>query len=117
MPNPTFPDIALPDIGLGESWEDGEIATPMEVGYEQTRPRYTRDRGRWPLKWETEPLTAADYATLMAFRETVRGGQILDWTHPVTHTVYTVRAKFGEFRWVDVGGVGGWAGSVDLREV
>lgn len=112
-----FPNIALPDIGLGESWEDGEISTPTEAGYEQTRPRYTKDRGQWTLSWEEEPLSVSDYNTLMAFRASIRGGQIFNWTHPFTHAVHFVRAKFSEFRLVESGGIPRWAGSITLREV
>lgn len=112
-----FPSIALPDIGLAESWEDGTISTPAEAGYEQTRPRFTRDRGNWKLSWEQEPLSKTDYNTLMAFRASVRGGQPFNWTHPFTKAIYAVRATFEEFRLVEVGGSPRYAGSITVREV
>jgi phage-related protein len=112
-----FPNIASPDLGIVESVEDSEIGTPTEAGYEQTRPRFTRDRHTWKLFWEQEPLSVADYNTLMAFRADVRGGQAFNWTHPFTHTPYVVRAKFGEFRLTEAGGIPGYAGSITLREV
>lgn len=114
-----WPAIALPDIGMTEGYEDSTIETPFEAGYEQTRPRYTRNRrGPWNLSWETIPLTPADYAALRAFLQTVRGGLSITWTCPFTETEHIVRVtQVGQFRLVSIDGVPGWAGSITLREV
>jgi hypothetical protein len=115
-----FPDIQLPDLGgFSEQLIDATISTPMEAGYKQTRPRYTRDRHIWSLPWEETPLTDADYLLLKAFFSTVRiGATIFIWEHSFRKTSHDVRfASISEFVPVSVGGVPGHRGRVVLEEV
>lgn len=90
---PTFPTLSCkPAYPLNPDGtkEDATVKSPYEGGYEQTRPRFTRVRRRWGLKYPK--MSAADKQTLESFEGTVHGGaDSFTWTHPVTSTSYTVR--------------------------
>lgn len=93
MANSTWPSIQAPSYPLGENPEDAVIRSPYDAGYEQTRPRFTRNRTTYQLKWPA--MSAADVATLRTFYITTlgNGAGIIDWTYPGTSTVKAVRFK------------------------
>lgn len=86
-----FPTLSInPSYPLDETREDSVIRSIFEGGYEYTRPRFTRIRRTWTLKYEL--LSQADKDALDNFLVTVRGGaDAFLWTHPVTNQTYNVR--------------------------
>ena len=107
--SPSFP--LAPD---GEI-EDSTLRSQFEAGYELTRPRFTRARRSWGVRYPV--VSSADKALLVAFEQTtVRGGaDSFSWTHPITSTVYSVRfagpLKYAQFA------IGKWSVEFMLREV
>ena len=85
-----FPTLSQnPSYPLGESREDATIRSSFEAGYEHTRPRFTRSRKSWNVKYEMLPY--ADVSTLDTFITTVReGADSFVWTHPSSLVTYTV---------------------------
>lgn len=85
-----FPSLPNPVYPLVEEYEDNTIRSPFEAGYEQTRPRYTRMRKTFILKYEF--LTNSDKTTLENFYYQMKGGAgSFNWTHPLTNETYQVR--------------------------
>lgn len=85
-----YPAIANPEYPLKEERLDSTLRNDMEGGYEQTRPRFTRIRTKFTLKYAV--LSQADKVTLDNFVASVMGAaNAFSWTHPTTGTVYTVR--------------------------
>jgi hypothetical protein len=92
MPSLTWPSsIPAPHLPLSESFDDPAIRTEMEGGYTNTRPRYTRIRGTWPLKWNA--LTETHYNTLKNFykNDTFGGSLFFSWTTPTDESTVNVR--------------------------
>lgn len=87
----TFPTLtAIQAVPMTEELEDATIRPPFEAGYEHTRPRFTRSRKTWSVKYEY--MTNTDKTTLDAFVTTVRqGADSFSWTNPQDSTTYTVR--------------------------
>lgn len=87
---PTFPTLTIPPTyPLDEQREDATIRSAFEAGYEHTRPRFTRNRYTWVVKYNMMP--SADKTTLEAFVTTVReGADKFSWTNPVDGAVHTV---------------------------
>lgn len=96
--------------------EDVVLRSPMESGYEQTRPRTTRARRSYGLNYNN--LKSADVALLRAFEITTlrNGADSFTWTHPIYSTSHTVRLagpiKFARTRAPTLHDV-----SMQLREV
>lgn len=70
--------------------EDAILRSPMEAGYEQSRPKFTRARRTYGLRYR---LMASDLAALRDF-ETVtlrNGADSFTWTHPIAGTTHAVR--------------------------
>jgi phage-related protein len=88
---PTFPTLTYScSFPIGEEREDATIRPGFESGYEHTRPRFTRSRKTFSIKYQN--MIAADKATLETFVDTVReGADSFTWTHPQTAVAYTVR--------------------------
>jgi len=91
---PNFPTLAtVPSFPLDPDGEieDAVLRSPFTGGYELTRPKYTRSRRIWGLRYPM--LTPADKNTLFTFEQTTlrNGADSFTWTHPVTATAYTVR--------------------------
>ncbi len=87
----TFPTLSMPPtFPLDEQREDATIRSSFEAGYEHTRPRFTKVRYTWNIKYNLLP--SADKATLEAFVTTVReGADSFTWTNPVDNVSHTVR--------------------------
>mgnify|MGYP001578067759 CR=1 FL=1 len=91
---PNFPSFAVaPSV---EGWEeeaasDPTIRSETEGGYTQTRPRFTRIRGKWTIQYTT--MTLADKNTMKTFERTtvIGGSNSFTWTNPADSTQYTVR--------------------------
>ncbi len=110
-----FPDIAAPVYPLHEDWEDVGISAGFEDGTEQSRPRFTRSRGSWTLRWNA--LKNADYEELIRFwKEDAQGKSVsFTWIHPVTGVARMVRfVQKQPFQQV---APGVWSGEMTLREV
>ncbi len=116
---------SFPSLSKDPSWpmdpdgeiEDSTIRSPFEGGYELTRPRFTRDRRKWGVRYVM--LSSSDASTLRTFEKTtVRGGaDSFTWTHPTTSTSYTVRFA-GPIRFTLVPpGTGKYNAEFTLREV
>ncbi|PIQ26127.1 hypothetical protein COW64_12340 [bacterium (Candidatus Blackallbacteria) CG18_big_fil_WC_8_21_14_2_50_49_26] len=71
--------------------EDVVLRSSAEAGYLQTRPRTTRARRSWGVRYPV--LDATDTAALRAFEITTlrNGADSFSWTHPISGTSYTVR--------------------------
>lgn len=71
--------------------EDVILRSPMEAGYEQTRPKTTRARRIFGLNYRA--LGNADVTLLRTFETTTlrNGADSFTWTHPLSGTTYTVR--------------------------
>jgi phage-related protein len=85
-----FPTLTVyPTYPLDEQREDATIRSAFEAGYEHTRPRFTRNRYTWVVKYNMMP--SADKTTLEAFVTTVReGADKFSWTNPVDSAAHTV---------------------------
>lgn len=70
--------------------EDNTIASDYEAGYQQTRPKFTRQRRVWGIKYNA--LSTEDKAILVTFEGTVNGtADAFNWTHPKDLTTHVVR--------------------------
>lgn len=79
-----------PQYPLDEDREDSTIKSDFEGGYQHTRPRYTRIRRKFNIRYKN--LSDTDKIILETFVNTVSGGaDRFLWTHPKTGTPYTVR--------------------------
>ena len=88
-----FPTLTRPPIyplDPDGELEDAVLRSESEAGYEQTRPKFTRARRSFGLRYR---MSDADVATLRAFELTtlVNGSDSFTWTHPLTSTSYTMR--------------------------
>jgi hypothetical protein len=112
-------NIEPPDYPLGVTSIASTIRSESEAGYVITRPRYTRTRKRWSLKWAM--MSASDYTSLETFfnETTIGGANSFTWDHPITGTIYTVRFAEDELSFnLSTPGVSGfYEGSVTLLEV
>lgn len=85
-----FPDTTdKPSFPIEETYEDNTIRSPLEAGYELTRPRYTKLRKRFRVRyvWATQDTKDA----IENFYQTVQCSEIFEWTHPKEGTTYNVR--------------------------
>lgn len=88
-----FPTLTKPPVyPLDPDAEqiDTVLRSDFTAGYEQTRPKFTRARRQFGLRYRLE---ATDLATLRTFETTtlVNGADSFSWTHPLTAVTYTVR--------------------------
>ena len=83
--HPRFPDIAGLSYPLKEQTFLPKVRTEFESGVVQSRPRFTRPKKRFALKWSRLPYT--DRLTLDAFFASV-GADVFIWTHPLTGVDY-----------------------------
>lgn len=112
---PIFPTLSQkPEYPLSEEREDSTIRSQFEGGYEHTRPRFTRIRKTFGLKYSMLP--DADKTTLDDFITTVKGSaDAFTWTHPKYGTQHNVRfTKPPKFEYVQHGY---WNVEIELREV
>lgn len=118
---PNFPALSTPPsypIDPDGEIEDAILRSPMEAGYEQTRPRTTRARRSFGINYIG--LKSADEALLRAFEITTlrNGADSFNWTHPLSATVYTVRLTGGAIKFVRIKSKAGLVNvSMKLREV
>lgn len=109
-----FPNVANPVYPLNEGRENPAISSQMENGIVVSRPRFTRIRKKWVLKWTA--LKTNEYQVLTDFWDKVCGGSLeFQWTHPVTGVVYTVRFA-GDINF-HLASHDLWEGEITLQEV
>nr|WP_092069587.1 hypothetical protein [Dendrosporobacter quercicolus]NSL47524.1 hypothetical protein [Dendrosporobacter quercicolus DSM 1736]SDL92859.1 hypothetical protein SAMN04488502_1011204 [Dendrosporobacter quercicolus] len=122
MTLPEFPEIQQPCYPFSSEWEDPALTSKMENGYIVSRPKFTRVRETFRLKWQALP--ARDYHALRTFwKDVVLGGsREFYWTYPevpddaYSKKVFTVRFISGEIRF-DLVGPGQYSGEFKLQEV
>lgn len=121
MAFPVFPNIMPPSYPFGERLENPALTSTMENGIVLSRPRFTRIRKTFTLKWSALP--ASDYEKLRSFWQTVLGGsQEFSWTYPaipgdsLSGKEYTVRFANGDIRF-DLASNGYYSGDLTLQEV
>jgi hypothetical protein len=107
-----------PDLPFTESREDQGKMSEVVDGPTISRQTKTKSRKTFRLNWENIPLSIDEYNALDNFLAQTRGSvHNFSWTHPVTHTSYTVKCiEIGEFRWA-VDGNPGWSGGIVIKEV
>jgi len=78
-----FPSsLPQPTIDFYESYVRPAIRSEMELGYVKTRPRWTRTRRRFTLRWTS--LTSFEKTVLVDFLEGIGyGGGSFMWTNPL----------------------------------
>lgn len=117
-----FPsNIQPPVYPFGNKLENPAMASAMENGTVVSRPRFTRLRETFSLKWTALP--AAEYELLRSFwKNTVLGGSDkFTWTYPAipgdaySGRVFTVRFT-GEMSF-DLVSQGYYSGNITLQEV
>ena len=76
---------------LDEESEDAVLRSNSEAGYQTTRPRFTRVRRKFTVKYEG--CTKSDKTLLDTFYYTTlsNGSAIFQWMHPQTSSVINVR--------------------------
>lgn len=82
--------ISSPGLALEEDAYNPVISKEFEAGYTQTRPRYTRAKKRFLLKWEYMPTTEVDILRDF-YEDDASGGAVFTWQHPVSSAYYVVR--------------------------
>jgi hypothetical protein len=85
-----WPSIANPDYPLTDEVNYPQIRTEFESGTVQSRPRWTRARRTFTLRWGA--MTEAHYALLEA-AFVADQGTTFSWTNPASSVTYTVRYK------------------------
>jgi hypothetical protein len=90
-----FPTIPNPDYPLDEETDFPAVRTQFENGATQSRPKFTRGRDAFTLRWTA--LAAAHLATLKAFF-LANQGAAFSWTHPQTAASHTVRFRDDTFK-------------------
>lgn len=121
MALPVFPNIQQPAYPLAEKLENPAIMSQMENGMVVSRPRFTRIRETFTLRWTALP--AADYTLLRSFwKTTVLGGsEEFTWTYPTVEgdeysgKVFTVRFASGDIHF-DLASCGLYSGEVTFQE-
>lgn len=122
MSLPVFPVIQQPSYPFSNQWENPALTSKMENGIVVSRPKFTRMRETFTLKWSVLP--AADYYALRTFwKHTVLGGsQEFAWTYPevpgdpYSGQVFTVRFAGSEPKF-DLIAPGLYSGELTLEEV
>jgi phage-related protein len=88
-----FPSLSTPPLVSGYEHSaalDPVLRSPLEAGYRQTRPRFTRVPKKWHISYSG--LSDSDQSALESFEASVKyGADSFTWTHPKTSTQYTVR--------------------------
>ena len=114
MPTLTFPTLPNPVFPIQTGSEDPTISSTFENGMEQTRPRFTRLRRSWTLKWTF--MLNEDRDTLMTFWNTTSGGSVeFIWTNPTDEQTYTVRFSGPpKENWINDRG---WEIEISLKEM
>ncbi len=103
-----------PDLPLEENYEENTLRSPMESGVVVTRPRFTRTRKRFTVRYSY--LTETEVLSLQNFEKQMGGSYPFSWTHPRTNTVYQVRfATTLQYRIITNPDM--WSVSFSLQEV
>ena len=88
MPLVHFPNtIPLPQYPFKESVFDPINRTSFDSGDVAARPKFTRARKKFELKWDY--LSPEEYAGIEDFFMALRGAAFV-WQHPITGKEYTL---------------------------
>lgn len=111
-----FPsEIKAPDYPLPESLEDAVIRSNMEDGTVKMRPKFTRNRKTFEVKWEHLPDEQKQVFETF-FAVTLKNGSLpFNWTHPKTGQQYVV--GFSEPPTMSLTLLHYWAVSMKIQEV
>nr|DAY74277.1 MAG TPA: minor tail protein [Caudoviricetes sp.] len=86
-----FPEsISAPDYPLQEALEDAVLRSNMEDGTVKTRPKFTRNRKTFEIKWGH--MTDVQKQTFENFYvSSLKNGSLpFNWIHPQTGKAYVV---------------------------
>lgn len=100
MANPVFPASLAPlqDSKYYEvEQEDTSMRSKTEGGYVVSRARHTRTP-RKTFSTGFTSISAAQFATLQGFFDSLTGGVVFDWTDPATGALYSVRFAEGPLK-------------------
>lgn len=117
----TFPAIQQPSYPLSNKLEDPSLTSKTENGMVVSRPKFTRVRETFVLKWQALP--AADYYKLRDFWKTTLGPSLeFEWTYPViagdpySGKKFTMRFAGGDMNFsMDLPGY--YSGELTVQEV
>jgi len=84
-----------PAYPIKEDYYKPVVRTESEGNYVHTRPRTSRGRNRWTLKWEY--IDDTDYQNLKGFFDENQGSAF-SWTNPIDSTTYTVMFSDDTFK-------------------
>lgn len=123
MSLPVFPDIKPPMTPNVEG-EDPGISTKMESGLVVSRPRFTKSRLSFFLKWgEKNALSTEEKTTLLNFyQNTAKGSsQMFEWTcnskfSPYYNQTFKVRFSPDSKLKINNKTIGFWTASIVLVE-
>lgn len=115
-----FPALSRPPsypIDPDGAIEDAVLRSPSDAGYVQTRPKFTRVRQSFGIKYPSLP--DADVALLKTWeRTTLANGSGSDtWTHPLSAATYTVQLGPGLIKYARAKKGAGTDVSMLLQEV
>lgn len=114
-----FPTLSKPQDSkyFTESQEDPVMRSPVEGGYEFSRPRYTRAPRKMFTTGFTE-ISDADKTLLQTSWDVHRGGSdVVTWTHPVDGAMSVRYEGAFSFRYVGIGGFHKWDVKISLKQV
>ena len=109
-----FPDIQHPSR-IEVSHHRKKVRSDFEAGYVQQRPRWTRSRKKFNLRWDLLP--EADLTTLLDHFDNNQGSTF-NWTHPIRNTTYTVMYSGDSINYdLSADRVKYYSASVELEEI
>ena len=103
-----------PDLPLEEVFEENTLRSPMESGITITRPRFTKVRKRFTLRYSY--LTETEILSLQSFEQEMGGSYPFNWTHPRTNISYQVRFT-APVQYRTISNPTMWSANFSLQEV
>lgn len=107
--------ISKPWLAFAEDAYNPVIQKEFEAGYSQTRPRYTRAKKRFTLRWDYMPTTEVDLLRDF-YEDDAVGGAAFTWQHPISGAYHAVRFTEDELICTRLSAAW-WAVEVRLEEV
>lgn len=114
FPEPRIPWLTNAGDSYGMEIQDSTITTTSDANYKHTRPRTTRMIHTWTFSWTR--VSAADFAKLKAFWETVGTFQQFAWKNWMDGKTYSARFTTTPLNWQE-NYPHGWQGSLKFEEV
>ena len=115
-----FPNISNPAYPFTESFENNSLMSKFEDGTVLSRPKFTKSRRTWKLKWQGLPSN--EYVLLRDFiRNTVKySAKTFMWTNPASLSFperETVEVRITEVGEWNSNVLDKWDGEITLQEV